>query len=70
LLKRTLEEPPAKRKSGWLKEIVREAQRIVAPKGTFKETKRPHRFRGYVALMSSISNAKPSSFEEEDKLQV
>jgi hypothetical protein len=56
VLERTLEESPAKRKTGWLKEIVREAERIAAPKGTFRERKRPHRFGGYVALMSSISD--------------
>jgi hypothetical protein len=49
---------------------VQEVERIVAPKGTFRERKRPHRFRGYVALMSNISDAEPSSFEEADKLQV
>jgi hypothetical protein len=49
---------------------VQEAERIVAPKGTFRERKRPHRFGGYVALMSSISDVEPSSFEEADKLQV
>ena len=70
MLEINLEEPPAKRKPGWLKEIVQEAERIVSPKGTFKERKRPHRFGGYVALMRSISDAEPSSFEEEDKLQV
>jgi hypothetical protein len=70
VLERTLEEPPAKRKPGWLKEIVQEAERIVSPEGTFRETKRPHRFGGYVALMSSISDVEPSSFEEADKLQV
>jgi hypothetical protein len=65
-----LEEPPAKRKPGWLKEIVQEPERITSPKGTFRERKRTHRFRGYVALMRNISDAKPSSFEEADKLQV
>jgi hypothetical protein len=49
---------------------VQEAERIAAPKGTFRERKRPHRFGGYVALMRIISDAEPSSFEEEDKLQV
>jgi hypothetical protein len=49
---------------------VQEAERIASPKGTFRERKRPHRFGGYVALMSNISDAEPSSFEEEDKLQV
>ena len=70
MLERTLEEPQAKRKPGWLKEIVQEAERIVAPKGTFKERKRRHRFGGYVALMSSISDVEPSLFEEADKLHV
>jgi hypothetical protein len=69
-LERTLEEPPAKRKPGWLKEMVQEAEKIVAPKGTFGESKRPHRFGGYVALMSNISDVEPSSFEEADKSQV
>jgi hypothetical protein len=49
---------------------VQEAERIIVPKGTFKESKRPHRFGGYVALLSSISDAEPSSFEEANKLQV
>jgi hypothetical protein len=70
VLEITLEEIPAKRNLGWLKEIVQEAERIIAPKETFREMKRPRRFGGYVALMSSISDAEPSSFEEEDKLQV
>jgi hypothetical protein len=70
VLEITLEEPPAKRKPGWLKKIMQEEERIFAPKGNFRERKRPHRFGSYVALMSSISDVKPSSFEEEDKLQV
>jgi hypothetical protein len=63
VLERTIEEPPAKRNSGWLKEITREAKRIASPKGIFRERKRPHRFGGYFALMRSISDSKPSSFE-------
>jgi hypothetical protein len=70
VLETTLEEPPAKRKPGWLKEIVQKAERIVAPKGIFRERKRPHSFGGYVALMRSISDSKPDLFEEVDKLQV
>jgi hypothetical protein len=49
---------------------VQEAERIIAPKGNFREWKRPHRFGCYVALMRSISDSKPSSFEEAYKLQV
>jgi hypothetical protein len=43
---------------------VQEAERIAAPKGTFRGKKRLHMFGGYVALMSSvISDAKTYSFE-------
>jgi predicted Zn-dependent protease len=56
-LERTLEEPPTKRKRGWLKETMQEAEKIAARKGTFRESKRPHRYGGYVALMSNISDA-------------
>jgi hypothetical protein len=69
-LERTLEEPPAKRKPGWLKETMQEAEKIATPKEIFRESKTPHRYGSYVALMSNISDAEPSSFEEVDKLQV
>jgi hypothetical protein len=49
---------------------VQEAEMIASPKGTFRERKRPHRFGGYVALMTNISDVEPSSIEEVDKLQV
>jgi hypothetical protein len=42
---------------------VQEAERIVAPKGTFRERKRHDKFGGYVALMRNISDAEPSSFK-------
>jgi hypothetical protein len=63
VLEITLEEPPAKRKPGWIREIVQEAERIASPKGNFRERKRTHRFGCYVSLMSNISDAKPPSFE-------
>jgi hypothetical protein len=69
-LESNIEEPAAKRKLGWIKEIVQKVERQASPKGTFRERKRPHRFGGYVELMSNISDVKPSLFEEEDKLQV
>jgi hypothetical protein len=70
VLEINLKEPPTKRKPGCLKEIVREAERIVAPKGNSRERKRTHRFGGYVALMRRISDVEPYSFEEIDKLQL
>jgi hypothetical protein len=44
VLERNIEEPLAKRKLGCLKEIMKEEERIVSPKGAFRERKRPHRF--------------------------
>ena len=70
MLERNIEEPLAKRKPRWLKEIIQEAKRIASPKGTFRKRKRPHKFGVYVSLMRNISDVEPSSFEEEDKLQV
>ena len=61
-LERSLEEPPAKRKPVWLKEEVREIERIANPKGTFTEGKMPHRISGYVSLVSNINVCEPSSF--------
>jgi len=46
------------------------AEKHAAPSGTFKESKRPHRFAGYVALVSNISDVEPSLFDEANKLQV
>ena len=64
VLEITLEEPPTKRKTRWLKEIMQEVERITTLKGTFRERKKPHRFGGYVALMSNISDTEPYSFEK------
>jgi len=35
--------------------------------GTFKERKQPHRYQGYVALMSDIIYSKPYIYEEVAK---
>ena len=43
---------------------MEEAKYCVAPRGTFRESKRPHKFVGYVALMSHISATKPSSVKK------
>jgi len=69
-LERSLEEPPFKRRPAWFKEILQEAEKHAAPPGTFRESRRPQRFAGYVALVSNISDAEPSLFDEANKLQV
>jgi hypothetical protein len=37
---------------------------------SFRESKRPHKFSIYVALMSKIIDSKPSTYEEVAKKQV
>ena len=69
-LERSLEDPPAKRKPTWFKETMQEVEKVIAPKGTFRESKRPHRYGGYVTFISKIINSEPSTFEYAKKLQV
>jgi hypothetical protein len=51
----------------WLRDTLEEVEGHASPKGSFRESKRPHRFSNYVALMSKIIDAKPSTFEEAAK---
>jgi hypothetical protein len=59
-----------KRKPTWLRNTLQEAEKHVSPRGTFRERKKPHRFSSYMALMSHITDAEPSSFEEAADQQV
>jgi len=68
VLERSLEEPLIKRRPAWFKETLHEAERHVTPSGTFRESKRPEMYASYVALVSNISDAEPSLFEEANKL--
>ena len=48
-------EPSTSRKRPlWLKDALEDAERHVAPRGTFRESKTPNRYRGYLATMSTI----------------
>jgi hypothetical protein len=42
---------------------MQEAKLHGALSGTFRESKRPQRFAGYVTQMSQISNAEPTMLE-------
>jgi hypothetical protein len=44
----------------WLQNNLQEAEGHAAPKGSFRESKRPHRFSSYVALMSKLIDSEPS----------
>ena len=59
-----------RKRPAWLRETLQDAERIAAPGGSFRESKRPHRFSSYMALMSHIIDAEPSSYEEAATQQV
>ena len=43
---------------------------ILPPRETFRESKKPNRYQGYLAAMSTIVQFEPRSFEEAVKHQV
>ena len=64
-------EPSTSRKRPlWLKDTLEDVERDVAPRGTFRESKKPNRYQGYLATMSTIVQSEPCTFEEAVKHQV
>ena len=53
-----------KRKPKWLMDILKEAKFVGIPKNTIRESRPPQRFNSYVALVTSIVESEPSSYEE------
>jgi hypothetical protein len=56
-----------RKRPAWLRNTLQEAEGHASPKGSFKESKRPHKFSTYVALMSNIIDSEPSTFKEDDE---
>jgi hypothetical protein len=55
----------------WLQDILRDAQDSVGnPKQEMRERKPPEKFCSYIAMVSSIRESKPSTFEEATSRQV
>lgn len=54
----------------WARKMIQEAENYAAPKGTFRESKRPNRYSSYTAFMSEIITSEPSCVEEAFKHQV
>ena len=59
-----------KRKPKWLQDTLREATSVASPKRQVRESRPPERFCTYMALVASIVDTKPSSYEEADSQQV
>jgi hypothetical protein len=65
-----LEKPYVKRKPTWCREILKEAENHVTPKGTFKESKKPHKYSGLIAELNLVIDSEPSNVEEATKHKV
>jgi hypothetical protein len=48
----------------WLQDTFKDAQAVGTPKKDVRERKAPQRFCSYLALVSSISESEPSSYEQ------
>jgi hypothetical protein len=60
-----------RRKPKWLQDTLREAQGSVGnPRQAVRESKPPERFCSYIAMVSSIRESEPSTFEEATSRQV
>ena len=60
---------PRKRPS-WLKGLLDDAEGHAAPRGNFRESKKPNRYQAYLTIMSTIIQNEPSSFSDVVKHQV
>jgi hypothetical protein len=65
-----MEIPPTKRKPAWCREILKEAEKHSASKGTFRESKKPDKYSGLIANLNNVINSEPSTFVEASKHQV
>jgi hypothetical protein len=65
-----LEKPPVKRKPAWCREILKEAEKHAAPKGTFRESKKPDKYSSLIPQLTLVIDSEPSTFEEASKHKV
>ena len=65
-----LESNSTKRRPSWLRDTLEDAERHIAPRGTFRESKKPNRYQGYSVAMTTIVKFEPGTFEETMKHQV
>jgi len=57
----------SKRRPPWLKDTLEDAERHIAPRRTFRESKKPNRYQGYLATMSTIVQTEALNFRRSSK---
>jgi hypothetical protein len=65
-----LEKLPVKRKPARCQEILKEVEKHAAPKGIFRERKKPDKYSGLIAQLNLVIDSEPSTFEEASKHKV
>ena len=66
-----IDPPPSNKiRPSWLTDTLTDVKKHIAPRGTFRESKKLNRYQGYLAAMSTIVQFEPGSFEEAVKHQV
>jgi hypothetical protein len=65
-----MEIPLVKRKLAWCQEMLKEAEKHSAPKGTFIESKKPDKYFSLIANLNIVIDSEPSTFFEASKHQV
>ena len=66
-----IDPPPLMRKRpSSLRDTLEDDEGHMTPRRTFRESKKPNRYQGYLAAMSTIVQFEPGSFEEAIKHQV
>ena len=54
--------PSMGKRPSWLKGTLEDVEGHMAPRGTFRESKKLSRYQGYLAAMSIIVQSEPGSF--------
>ena len=62
--------PSLGKRPSWLRDTLEDVEGHAAQRGTFRKSKKPSRYQGYLAAMSTIVQSEPGSFEEAIKHQV
>ena len=56
--------PKTRKCPAWLEATLQEEERLKAPSGTFRESKKPKRFSNYATCMPKLIKEEPTTFEE------
>jgi hypothetical protein len=59
--------PKTRKHPAWLEATLQEVERLKAPSGTFRESKKPEIFSSYAACRTKLINEEPTTFEGVQK---